>query len=115
DAPDYENLGPEDSLKPKRQARGPKRDFDKPKGHKRRRGDDEAPPHHPAYEPLDMKALAGNSDDEPGTKRRPAKQGDDRRKPKARAASKETGAKKKSAKKNKPSRAARKAAKAKKP
>ncbi|WP_420336087.1 DEAD/DEAH box helicase [Roseibium sp.] len=114
DAPDYESMGREDSLKPKRPARGPKRDFDKAKGNKRRRGDDEAPPHHPAYEPLDMKALAGNPDQEAAPKRRSGKESDDRRKPKARAASKETGAKKKSAKKNKPSRAARKAAKAKK-
>ncbi|WP_434053055.1 MAG: DEAD/DEAH box helicase [Roseibium sp.] len=113
DAPDYESMGREDTRKPGRSRPGPKKDFDAPRGKKRRRGNDEAAPHHPAYEPLDMKALAGNADDGAAPQRRSAKDGDDRRKPKSRAASKDTGAKKKSAKKNKPSRAARKAAKAK--
>nr|WP_319386277.1 DEAD/DEAH box helicase [uncultured Roseibium sp.] len=113
DAPDYESMGREDTMKPGRSRQGPKKDFDALRG-KKRRGNDEAAPHHPAYEPLDMKALAGNADDGAAPKRRSAKGDDDRRKPKARTASKDTGAKKKSAKKNKPSRAARKAAKAKK-
>lgn len=115
DAPDYESMGREDSLKPKRSSRGPKRDFDKAKGTKRRRGDEDAAPHHPAYEPLDMKALAedfGGGDGKPSKKERAKDFGDGEkpRKPKSRTAPKSA---KKATKKNKPSRAARKAAKAK--
>ncbi|WP_305984406.1 DEAD/DEAH box helicase [Roseibium sp. MMSF_3544] len=120
DTPDYENLGPEDSLKSNRPKRAPKRDFDATRGRKRRRsGDDDAVPHHPAYEPLDMKALARDIDSD-GSK--PSRKGrdsdgadaDQRRKPKSRTAAKTAPGKKKSAKKNKPSRAERKASKSKK-
>ncbi|MET1414244.1 DEAD/DEAH box helicase [Roseibium sp. HPY-6] len=119
DAPDYENLGPEDTLKPNRPKRGSKSDFDGGRGKKRRRhGDDEAKPHHPAYEPLDMTALAQGSDTgdaKPSRKPKSGKPGESerKRKPKAMAASKGTQSSKKAPKKNKPSRAARKAAKAK--
>ncbi|MES0809357.1 DEAD/DEAH box helicase [Roseibium sp. SCPC15] len=120
DAPDYENLGPEDSLKSDRPKRGPKREFDGPRGKKRRKfGDDEGAPHHPAYEPLDMKALARDLD---GDDRKPSRkprgadhpEGDDQRRSKPRSASKAASPKKKAPKKNKPSRSERKAAKAKK-
>jgi ATP-dependent RNA helicase DeaD len=99
-------MGREDTLKPKR---GPKRDFDAPRGKKRRRDDDDAAPHHPAYEPLDMKALA-NDGDAPRKARKPRDaDGDGPRKGKPKASAKPSGAKKKAPKKNKPSRAQRKA------
>ena len=113
DAPDYETLGREDSLKPNRPKRGDKGKFDGPRGKKRRYGDDEATPHHPAYEPLDMKALARDLDGDtrPARKEWYAEAGDgDQRPPRGR---KPGAPKKKPAKKNKPSRAARKAAKSK--
>ncbi|WP_428671554.1 DEAD/DEAH box helicase [Roseibium sp.] len=118
DAPDYESLGPEDTLKQDRPKRGPKRDFDAPRGKKKRRfGDDEAAPHHPAYEPLDMKALA--KDLEGGDRASPRKprtsnrqdSGEDH-KPRKHAGAKPVQGKKKPAKKNKPSRSERKAVKA---
>jgi len=125
DAPDYESMGREDSLKQDRPKRGPKRDFDGPRGKfdaphgkKRRRfGDDEAAPHHPAYEPLDMKALGRpeGGDDRPRpskTRHRDAEEGGERRKPRSRADAPSGAAKKKAPKKNKPSRAERKATKA---
>ncbi|CTQ72057.1 ATP-dependent RNA helicase DbpA [Roseibium alexandrii] len=106
DAPDYEEMGREDTLKPKR---GPKRDFDAPRGKKRSRDDVDAAPHHPAYEPLDMKALAKDGD-APRKARKPRDaDGDAPRKGKPKAAAKPSGAKKKAPKKNKPSRAQRKA------
>ncbi|CTQ60722.1 ATP-dependent RNA helicase DeaD [Labrenzia sp. EL_208] len=114
DAPDYETLGPEDSLKSGKPKRGPKRDFDAPRGKKRRR-DDDAAPNHPAYEPLDMKALSKDQDSgDSKPHRKGAKEGDAdaRRKPKPRIAAKTSAAKKKAPKKNKPSRAERKASKA---
>ena len=119
DAPDYETMGREDTLKSDRPRRGPKRDFDGPRGKKRRKfDDDDRPPHHPAYEPLDTKALARDLD---GDDRKPrgkdrgfeAEDGDQFRKPKGRTGSKPSKPKKKAAKKNKPSRSERKAAKAK--
>ncbi|MBO6509932.1 MAG: DEAD/DEAH box helicase [Roseibium sp.] len=120
DAPDYENMGPEDTLKSSRPKRGPKRDFDGPRGRKRRRfEDDEGGAHqHPAYEPLDVKALARDLDGGDDKRSRPDRDakfedGDKRRKPRTKAASK-TSPKKKAAKKNKPSRSERKAAKTKK-
>ncbi|MBN9669352.1 DEAD/DEAH box helicase [Roseibium aggregatum] len=117
-APDYEELGAEDSLKPARQSRGRTRAADAPRGRKQRRfGDDEAAPHHPAYEPLDMKALARDLDgaeEKPRRKERDDKAGEGReRTAKPRSAPKTAKAKKKAPKKNKPSRAERKAAKAK--
>ncbi len=125
DAPDYESMGSEDTLKGARPKRGPKRDFDAPRGKSRRKdGDDEAKPHHPAYEPLDMNALARDLDGSNGSGDRgsdrgaPGKSrttgsddGEARRKPKSRAPAKPAG-KKKPAKKNKPSRSERKATKA---
>ncbi|MCX2723625.1 DEAD/DEAH box helicase [Roseibium salinum] len=119
DAPDYESLGPEDRLKSSRPKHAGKRDGDGPHGKKRRRsGDDEAVPHHPAYEPLDMKALARDLDgDEHKAPRKPRGAGDpdtSRRKPRTRDAVKSGPPKKKTIKKNKPSRAERKAEKAKK-
>ncbi|WP_422375288.1 DEAD/DEAH box helicase [Roseibium sp.] len=116
DAPDYENLGREDSLKKDRPKRGHKDKFDGPRGKKRRHSDDDAPPHHPAYEPLDMKALARDLDggDQPARKSRHGDAEDgDRRKPRSRSAAKSAPPKKKAAKKNKPSRSERKAAKSK--
>ncbi|GAB4576803.1 MAG: DEAD/DEAH box helicase [Roseibium sp.] len=126
DAPDYETLGPEDSLKGPRPKRGDKGRFDAPRGAKfdgprgkgRRRFDDDAAPHHPAYEPLDIKALARDLDDGdagPARKGRAREDTDgERRKPRERTGAKPLAAKKKAAKKNKPSRSERKAAKAKK-
>lgn len=114
DAPDYENLGREDSLKPDRPKRGHKDKFDGPRGKKRRHSDDDAKPHHPAFEPLDMKALARDleGDERPARKSRHTDTEDgDRRKPRNRSAAKSGPPKKKTAKKNKPSRSERKAAK----
>lgn len=115
DAPDYESMGREDSLKQDRPKRGFKDKFDGPRGKKKRHGDDDAAPHHPAYEPLDMKALARDLDgnDRPARKPRHDDAGDgERRKPRSRATTKAAPPKKKAAKKNKPSRSERKAAKA---
>ncbi|WP_299811533.1 DEAD/DEAH box helicase [uncultured Roseibium sp.] len=119
DAPDYETMGAEDTLKPRGPKRGPKRDFDAPRGKPRRRPDDkDVVPNHPAYEPLDMKTLARelDGDDKPAA-RKPrsadASAGDgERRKPRSKSAGKPAG-KKKAPKKNKPSRSERKATKAK--
>jgi len=116
DAPDYENLGREDSLKPDRPKRGEKGKFDGPRGKKRRHGDDDTAAQHPAYEPLDMKALARDLDggERPSHKDRPGDTPEgERRKPRSRAGAKPAPAKKKAAKKNKPSRSERKATKAK--
>ncbi|MEO9772497.1 DEAD/DEAH box helicase, partial [Roseibium sp.] len=116
DAPDYENMGSEDTLKPRGPKRGPKRDFEAPRGKTRRRPDDkDAAPNHPAYEPLDMKALARDLDGSGGDaagKPRSSEDGE-RRKPRTRSAAKPAAAKKKAAKRNKPSRSERKATKAK--
>ncbi|MEM5584474.1 DEAD/DEAH box helicase [Roseibium sp. AS2] len=116
DAPDYENMGSEDTLKPRGPKRGPKRDSEAPRGKTRRRPDDkDAAPNHPAYEPLDMKALARDLDSSGGDaagKPRSAEDGE-RRKPRTRSAAKPAAAKKKAAKRNKPSRSERKATKAK--
>lgn len=126
DAPDYEEMGREDTLKSDRPKRGPKRDFDGPRGKNRRRDNDEATPHHPAYEPLDRKALAGERDRGPGRdhdgdsprKGRKTADGSDgadapRHKPRTKPGSKAGTFKKKAPKKTKPSRAERKAAKTK--
>ncbi len=117
DSPDYESFGREDTLKPGRPKRGPKRESAAPRPNKRRRsGDDEAASQHPAYEPLDMKALAGNRADGEVKRGRAAegktKDGDEN-KPKSRPKTKPSPGKKKPQKKNKPSRAERKASKAK--
>ncbi|POF32082.1 DEAD/DEAH box helicase [Roseibium marinum] len=117
-APDYEKMGAEDTLKPSRPKHGPKRDFTAPRGKPRRRPDDSDPvPNHPAYEPLDMNALArdldGNNKDT-ARKPRAAADGDgERRKPRSKSAAKPAAGKKKAPKKNKPSRSERKATKAK--
>ena len=79
--PDYENLGREDRLDGDKPRRGRPNDRfgDKkpPKAKKRGKfGDDEAAPHHPAYEPLDMKALAG---DRPERSERPNREDRPRR------------------------------------
>lgn len=117
DAPDYEEMGREDTLKPERPKRGPKRDFEAPRAKKRRRGDDDAAAHHPAYEPLDMKALAGDRDGGKGATPKSSRTGksedgdQDRPRRKPKTTGKAPGAKKKTAKKNKPSRAERKSAK----
>eukprot|EP00903_Cladosiphon_okamuranus_P001180 g1178.t1 len=115
-APDYENMGREDSLKKDRPKRGHKDKFDSPRGKKRRRNDDDAAPHHPAYEPLDMKALArdldGNDRSAHKDRRNEGEDGD-RRKPRNKTGAKSAPPKKKMAKKNKPSRSERKAAKTK--
>ncbi|TYC67459.1 DEAD/DEAH box helicase [Stappia sp. BW2] len=125
DAPDYENLGAEDSLKagrPKREGRGkfdgPKGKFDGPRGKPRRRsGDDDFVPNHPAYEPLNTKELArdlDSGDQAPKRKSRSADAPDgERRKPRSRPAANAAGVKKKAGKKNKPSRSERKASKTK--
>ncbi|MGS4987422.1 DEAD/DEAH box helicase [Roseibium sp. RP-7] len=132
DAPDYESLGAEDSMKsgrPKREGRGkfdgpkgkfdgPRGKFDGPRGKSRRRsGDDDFVPHHPAYEPLNTKELARDldgGDRAPKRKERAADGPDgDRRKPRTRSAANSAPPKKKAAKKNKPSRAERKASKTK--
>ena len=114
DAPDYEELGPEDTLKNAPRKRGPKRDFDAPRGKKRHRTNDEAAPHHPAYEPLDMKTLAQDLEGGERPARKSRKDDDGApRKPRNKSAAKPAAGKKKAAKKNKPSRAARKAAKTK--
>ncbi len=104
-------MGREDTLKADRPKRGPKRDFDGPRGKKRRRDNDEAAPHHPAYEPLDMKALSGKQDGEAPRKARKPRDADGEapRKGKPKTGGKPSGAKKKAPKKNKPSRAQRKA------
>ncbi|QFT33428.1 DEAD/DEAH box helicase [Roseibium porphyridii] len=118
DAPDYESMGREDTLKQGRPKRGPKRDNEAPRGKKRRRfADDDAAPHHPAFEPLDMKALARELDgaDSSEKPRRSPKTGEERGKPRSRSSAKSSETKKKASKKNKPSRAARKATKSKKP
>jgi len=116
DAPDYETLGREDSLKPNRPKRGERGKFDAPRGRKRRHGDEDASPHHPAYEPLDMKALARDLDGEaraPRKDRFAEAEDGDQRPSRGRKPGKAAAAKKKAPKKNKPSRAARKAAKTK--
>ena len=102
-------------MKPNRPKRGDKGKFDTPRGRKRRDRDDDAAPHHPAYEPLDMKALARDLDGDarPPRKDRHANTEDGERKPRGSKAAKSPSPKKKAAKKNKPSRAARKAAKSK--
>ncbi|WP_298959248.1 DEAD/DEAH box helicase [uncultured Roseibium sp.] len=117
DAPDYESMGREDTLKQGRPKRGPKRDNEAPRNKKRRRSsDDDAAPHHPAYEPLDMKALAreldGADNSEKQKSRRSPKAGEERGKPRSKSAAKSSETKKKASKKNKPSRATRKASKA---
>ena len=75
-----------------------------------------AAPHHPAYEPLDMKALGRSEggDDRPRPSKfrhRDAEEGGERRKPRSRADAPAGAVKKKAPKKNKPSRAERKATK----
>lgn len=103
DAPDYETLGSEDSFKPRRTKRTDN-EKNAPRG-KKRRFSDEAndASKHPAYEPLDVKALEGEVKSSKERKPREA----DRSKSRAKAGSKPPH-KKKNAKKNKPSRAARK-------
>ncbi|PVB62915.1 DEAD/DEAH box helicase [Labrenzia sp. 011] len=118
DAPDYETMGKEDTLKSGRPKRGPKRDFEAPRGKPRRRPDDgDAVPSHPAYEPLDMNALARDLDggDKPAARKpRAPETGDgERRKPRSKASAKPAAGKKKAPKKNKPTRSERKATKAK--
>ena len=117
EAPDYENMGREDRIEGEGRGAGrkdgrgqrPERGF-APKGKKRHRfGDDEAGPVHPAFEPLDMKALAGDRDGDEaprhgrGQEERPARKPAKGKKP----------VDKKKAKKTKPSRAERKATRAK--
>jgi ATP-dependent RNA helicase DeaD len=118
-APDYENLGREDTLKPNRPKRGPKRDFDGHRGKKHRRSDNDegAASNHPAYEPLDVKKLAQDLDGGTDKRSRPdrdtkSEDGDKRKKPRTRSATK-AAPKKKAPKKNKPSRSERKTGKAK--
>jgi ATP-dependent RNA helicase DeaD len=108
-------------VRPKREGRGkfdgPKGKFDGPRGKPRRRsGDDDFVPHHPAYEPLNTKDLARDLDGDQAPKRKSrsadAPEGE-RRKPRTRPAANAAPAKKKAGKKNKPSRAERKATKTK--
>ncbi len=97
---DYETQGREDTLKGDRPRRPSKRPPTGKGGKPRRTADDEGGAQHPAYEPLDMKALSRDLDGGSGDERGP------RRKPSA----KPQGTKKKTVKKkNKPSRAERKA------
>ncbi|WP_417692587.1 DEAD/DEAH box helicase [Roseibium sp.] len=101
---DYEGSGREDRLDGDRPSRGPARGPGAPKpaprARKRRFGDDEETPNHPAYAPLDMKELGGGAD----------RKGKKPSGPKG--AVKPAGAKKKAAKPGKPSRADRKESKA---
>ncbi|WP_417670575.1 DEAD/DEAH box helicase [Roseibium sp.] len=122
-APDYENMGAED-----RNDRGPKRGYAKTerpgrdfagKGKKRRRFDEEPAPHHPAFEPLDVKALARDLDDkDSGPREAPSgKRAVEDTAPRKGPKSKKPGFGKKAAGpkkggKKKPSRAERKAGKA---
>ncbi|MEP3429294.1 MAG: DEAD/DEAH box helicase [Roseibium sp.] len=120
DSPDYESMGREDTLKKDKPRRGPKRDFDAPRGKKPRRNNDEdGASNHPAYEPLDMKALSGDTGgDKKSAPRKdrkngpPEKDGEVRRKPKSKVGGKPASGKKKPPRKNKPSRSDRKVAKA---
>lgn len=111
EAPDYETMGREDRIESEgrgdSRGRRPARDF-APKGKKRRRADDgEEAPFHPAYEPLDMKALGGGANGGEA----PSRERDDRPPRKPGKARKPLD--KKKPKKNKPSRAARKEARTK--
>jgi ATP-dependent RNA helicase DeaD len=109
DAPDYETMGAEDKLESTPRPKRPARDF-APKAKKRRRSDDgEAAAQHPAYEPLDMKALAPKTE---GAGERTRATGQDERPARKPSKGKKPFDKKKP-KKNKPSRAARKDARAK--
>lgn len=95
-----------------RPAKGRFEDRAKPK--KRRKfADDEPAPHHPAYEPLDMKALAGDEQKPKGKAESGEAPSDAPRSKSGKPKSKKDGPKKKGGKKNKPSRAQRKAARAK--
>ena len=127
-APDYETMGAEDRLdgdaprgKPRRD--GQPKDFG-PRGKKhRRRDDDDVAPNHPAFEPLDMTALARDPENKTTRRVPPGETGEDRgprKGPKAKkpgfgkASGKPSGkptGKPKPGKK-KPSRAERKAGKA---
>lgn len=112
EAPDYENMGREDRIESEGRGdsrdRRPARDFAS-KGKKRRRSDDgEEAPFHPAYEPLDMKALDRAA---AGRDEAPRRESGDR--PPRKPAKGKKPFDKKKPKKNKPSRAARKEARAK--
>jgi len=104
---DYEDMGREDRIESERPKRGRPNTPAAPKGRKRRRDDDEPVPHHPAYEPLDIKALEGRKDraeagaDKPGKRSAP--------KGKKAAGAAPGKAPKKAKSKTKPSRAERKA------
>ncbi|GGB48720.1 DEAD/DEAH box helicase [Roseibium aquae] len=108
---DYEDMGREDRLDGQEAKRGRPQNAAPQRGKKRRRFDDEdVAPNHPAYEPLDMKALEGKTErmlKPQADGEKPANRGA----PKSRkAAPKPTGKPpKKSKPKNKPSRAERKA------
>lgn len=111
DAPDYENMGREDRVKPRRGPKGERSfDSDKPRGKGRRRFDDSDKPtnwQHPAYEPYE--GNKGDRDFKKGPKAdAPGEQRDDRPK---KFKSGKPGPGKGKPKKAKPSRAQRKAAK----
>ncbi len=111
---DFEG-GREDRMDRKDRRNRPPRDYDAKPKKRRRNFDDEPAPHHPAYEPLDMKKLEGNEGSRKPRKHeaRQDGSGDDPRPKSGKPKPKKDGVKKKAGKKNKPSRAQRKAAKAK--
>lgn len=113
-APDYENMGREDRMDGDRPRRGrPQNDRPRKVKSRKRFGEEDVTPNHPAYEPLDPKTLGGEKKSKPFKADEEKTASRDRKPPRGKPKTGKPAGAKSKPKKNKPSRAARKEARTK--